>query len=117
MDKLAVYNPKFFLEGTTTNDIVSVDDSLTSTEPLMTDDAILYDILDEEGSEIKDDTYDVSNEPICPQSSDVRQALDVLREYMLFSDNGHKSLNEISVLAENELSAKLRQADIRSFFQ
>ena len=120
MDKLAVYNPKFFLEGTTTNDIVSVDDSLTSTEPLMTDDAILYDILDEEGSETEDDTYDVSNEPICPQSSDVRQALDVLREYMLFSDNGefvHKSLNEISVLVENELSAKLRQADIQSFFQ
>ena len=65
-------------------------------------------------------THDVSNEPICPQSSDVRQPLDVLWEYILFSDNGefiHKCLNEISVLVENELSAKLRQADIRSFFQ
>ena len=31
LDKLAVYNPKFFAEGTTVNDIVSVDDSLTST--------------------------------------------------------------------------------------
>ena len=29
-DKLAVYNPKFFAEGTTVNDIVSGDDSLTS---------------------------------------------------------------------------------------
>ena len=50
----------------------------------------------------------------------MRQALDVLREYMLFSDNGgfiHKCLKEISALVENELSAKLRQADIRSFFQ
>ena len=50
------------------------------------------------------DTDDVSNEPICPESSDVRQALDVLREYILFSDNGefiHKCFNEISVLAEN----------------
>ena len=86
----------------------------------MTDDAILYDILDEEGSETEDDTYDVSNEPTCPQSGDVRQVLDVLREYMLFRDNDefvHKSLNEISVLVENELSEKLRQADIRSFFQ
>ena len=39
---------------------------------------------------------------------------------MLFSDNGEfiqKCLNEISVLVENELSAKLRQADIRNFFQ
>ena len=103
------------------NDIVAVVDSLTSTEPLMTDDEILYDVLDEEGSETEeDDTDDVSNEPICTQSSDVRQALDILQEYMLFSDNGefiHKCLNEISVLVEIELSAKLRQAGIRSFFQ
>ena len=46
LNKLAVYNPKFFLEGTTANDIVSVDDSLTSIEPLVTDYAILCDILD-----------------------------------------------------------------------
>ena len=78
LDKLAVYNPKFFPEGTTANDIVSVDGSLTSTDPLMTDDAGLCDALDEEGSETEDDTDDVSNEPICPQSSDVRQDLDVL---------------------------------------
>ena len=119
-EKLAVYNPEFFPEGTTANAIVSVDDSPTSTEPLMTDDAILCDVLVEESSETEDDTDGISNEPICPQSSDVRQALDVLREYMLFSDNGefiHKCLNEISVLVESELSAKLRQADIRSFFE
>ena len=95
LDKLAVYNPEFFPEGTTATDIVSVDDSLTSTEPLMTDDVILCDVLEEEGSDTKDDTDGVSNEPICPKSSDVREALDVLREYMLFSDNGefiHKSV-------------------------
>ena len=105
LDKLAVYNPEFFLEGTTVNDIVSVDDSVTNTEPLMTDDAILCDALDEEVSETENDTDGVSNEPICPQSSDVRQALNVIREYMLFSDNRefiHKCLNEISVLVENE---------------
>ena len=45
--------------------------SLTSTEPLMGDDAILSHliVLDEEGSETEDDAYDVSNEPICPQST------------------------------------------------
>ena len=86
----------------------------------MTDDTILCDILDEEGSETEDDTDDVSNESICPQPSDVRQTLNELREYMLYSDNGefiHKCLNEISVLVENKLLAKLRQADIQSFFQ
>ena len=120
LDKFAAYNPGFFPEGTTANNIVFVDDPLTSTEPLMTDDTILCHVLDEEGSETKDDTDGVSNEPVCPQSSDGRQTLDVLREYMLFSDNGefiHKCLNEISVSVENELSAKPRQADIRSFFE
>ena len=68
LDKLAIYNPKFFVEGTTANDIVSADDSLASTEPLMTDDAILSNVLDEVGSQTEDDTDDVSNEPICPQS-------------------------------------------------
>ena len=65
LDKLAVYNSEFFPEETTANDIFSADDPLTSTEPLMTDDAILCDVLDEEGSET-DDTDGVSNEPICP---------------------------------------------------
>ena len=120
LDKLAVYNPEFFPEVTTANDIFSVDDSLTSTELLMTDDAILCEVLDEEGSETEDDTDGVSNETIFLQSSDVRQALHVLREYMSFRDNGefiHKCLNKTSVLVENELSAKLRQADVRSFFE
>ena len=115
MDKLALDNLKFFPEGAPANNIVLVFDSFTSTEPLITDDTILCDVLDEEGSETKDDTDGVSNESICPQSSDVCQVLDVLQEYMLFSDNRefiHKCLNEISVLVENELSAKLRQVVI-----
>ena len=111
------YITQFFPERTTANDIANdiVDDSLTSTDPLMTDDGILCDVLDEEGSETEDDIDDDSNEPICPQSSDVHQALDAFREYMLLSYNGefiHKCLNEISVLVEKKLSAKLRQADI-----
>ena len=65
LDKLAVYNPDFLRESTSANDIVSVDDSRTSTKPLMTDDAILCDVLDEEGSGI-DTLDDVSDEPNLP---------------------------------------------------
>ena len=59
LGKLAVYNLKFFPEGTTVKKIFSVDDSVTSTEALMTDHAILCDVLDEEDSETEDDTDDV----------------------------------------------------------
>ena len=44
----------------------------------MTYDAILCNVLDEEGSETADDTDRVSNKQICLQSSDVGEALDVL---------------------------------------
>ena len=77
-DKIVVYNTKFFPEGTTANDKVSVDDSLTSTEPLMIDDAILCDVFDEQGSETADGTDDLSNKPYCLQPGDVREALDIL---------------------------------------
>ena len=59
MGKFAVYNLKFFPERTNAKKIVSVDDSVTSTEALMTDHAILCDVLDEEDSETEDDTDDV----------------------------------------------------------
>ena len=62
--------------------LLDADDSFKDfqecTELLMTDDMTLCDVLDEEGSETEDDTDDNSNEPICPRSSDVRQALDLL---------------------------------------
>ena len=62
------------------------DDSVIGTESIMTDDAIVSDALNEENAvneEIAD--CDASNKPACLQSSDVRQALDVLRDYMLYT--------------------------------
>ena len=47
----------------------------------MTYDPILCNALDEEVLETKDDTDDVSNEPICPQYSDVRPSRGYIREY------------------------------------
>ena len=90
LDKLNELAPEFFPEGATDNEIVSVDDSVIGTEPIMTDDEILSDALNEENDVTEEDAADcdASNEPACPQSSDVRQALDVLWDYMLFSDGG-----------------------------
>ena len=119
-DNLNDLAPEIFPEGTTTNNIVSADDSAIGTEPIMTDYEIVSDALNEENPVTEEDAdCGASNEPACPQSSDVRQALDVLRDYMLFSDGGEciqKSVNQISAVVENELSVRLRQADIRNFF-
>lgn len=88
LDKLAVHVPEFFPEGITAADIVSADDSVINTEPVMTDDEILLDILDQDDHATEEsDNYSSHIQPSCPKSDDVRRALEVLREYMLFSEN------------------------------
>ena len=87
----------------------------------MTDDEILSDVFDEEHPGAEEDTDDdTSNESTCSQPYDIHQALELLREYMLFSENGaciHKYINLISRVVEEELSTKLTQTDIRNYFQ
>ena len=109
LDKLAVHTSEFFPEGTTAKDVVSMDDFVNTTEPIMNDEEIISNVLDEENLEAeedKDGDVDILIEPTCPQSGDVRQALEVLRRYMVFSDNGvciHKCINRINSIVENEL--------------
>ena len=76
MDKLAVCAPNFFPDGITAEDVISADDNVLSTEPLLTDDEIIDDIMDDETVEdAMNDDDDASREPICPKASDVRNAL------------------------------------------
>ena len=121
LDKLAVHAPEFFLEGTTAADVVSADDSVINTKPVMTDDEILFDMLDQDDRATKEGEDDTSYiQPSCPKFDEIRRALEVLREYMLFSENGeciHQCVNQINTIVQNELIAKLKQVDIREYFQ
>ena len=117
LDKLAVHAPEFFPERTTAADVVSADDSVINTELVMTDDEML-DQDDHATEEGDDDTSYI--QPSCPKSDKIRCALEVLREYMLFSENSeciHQCVNQINTIVENELIAKLKQVDIREYFQ
>ena len=121
LDKLAVHAPEFFPEGTTVADVISADDSVINTEPVMTDDGILFDMLDQDDHATEEGNDDTSYiQPSCPKSDEIRRALEVLREYMLFSENGeciHQCVSQINKIVENELIAKLKQVDIREYFQ
>ena len=121
LDKLAVHALEFFPEGTTVADVASADDSVINTEPVMTDDEILFDLLDQDDHATEEGDDDTSYiQPSCPKSDEIRRALEVLREYMLFSENGeciHQCVNQINTIVENELIAKLKQVDIREYFQ
>ena len=56
----------------------------------MNDEEIISDVLGEENFEAEEDEdsdVDFLIEPTCPQSGVVHHALEVLKSYMIFSDN------------------------------
>ena len=68
----------------------------------MKDKEIVSDVLEEENFKAEEDKGSDVNlliEPTCLQSGIVRQVLEVLRSYKIFSDNGkctHKCINQIN---------------------
>ena len=65
LDTLAVHAPDLFSEGTTANDVASADDHVISSEPVMTDDQIINDVLVDENVIQEEADEDVSDGPTC----------------------------------------------------
>ena len=63
----------FSPEGTTAADLVSADDSVINTEQVMTDDEILFDMLDQDDHATEEGDDDTSYiQPSCPKSEEIR---------------------------------------------
>ena len=90
--------PEFFPERITAKDVVSMDYFVNHIEPIINHEDI-SDVLDEvnlEAEEDGDGDKDILIEATFPQLGVVCQALELLRRYMIFSDNGeciHKCIN------------------------
>ena len=88
--RLAVCAPEVFPDGTTAEDVLSADENLFNAEPLTTDEEIIESITAAESSakagndDDDDDNDDALEEPVCPKATDVRIALEILREYTFF---------------------------------
>ena len=57
--------------------------------------------MNDENVDYCDNNHDGVLDPICPKVSDFRDALQVLRDYMLFSVNGgeiHRSINSLTAI-------------------
>ena len=115
MEKLAVRATNFFPDGTTADNFISADDNVLSTEPLLMDAQIIDSIMDKE--KVSAAMNDASEEPIYTKATDVRNALEVLPEYMLFSEKGGEikgNLYRISLIVmEDEVSVILKQREMR----
>ena len=68
----------------------------------------------------EDDGGDALLNPVCHKVSDIREALQALRDYMHFSLSSkdiRQKFNVLSISIDRDVTAKMTQSDIRTFFQ
>ena len=113
---------EFYPPGTTA-DVVSADENVVCTVPLLTDEELTDVMNNENGDDAdngEDDDDDALLNPLCPKVSDIREALQVLHDYMPFSLSGEdirQKFNALSISIDRDVTAKMTQSDIRTFFQ
>ena len=113
---------EFYPPGTTAEDVVSADVSMC-TVPLLTDEELIKEMNNENGDDAdngEDDDDDALLNPVCPKVSDIREALQVLHDYMplcLSSEDIRQNFNALSIWIDRDVAAKMTQSDIRTFFQ
>ena len=81
---------EFYPPGTTAEDAVSADESVVCTIPLLTDEELIEEMNDENGDDAdneEEDDDDALLNPVCPKVSYIREALQLLHDYMPFSLN------------------------------
>ena len=93
------------------------------TVPLLTDEELIEEMNNENGDDAdngEDDDDDALLNPVCTKVSDIREALQVLHDYMPFSLSGEdirQKFNALSILIGRDVTAKMTQSDIRTFIQ
>ena len=66
------------------------------------------------------DDDDALLNPVCPKVSDIREALQVLHDYMPFSlsnEDIRQKFNAFSISIDGDVTMKMTQSDVRAFFQ
>ena len=113
----------FYPPGTTAEDVVSADENVVCAVPLLTDEELIEEMDNENGDDAdngEDDDGDALLNPVCLKVSDIREALQVLHDYMPFSLSGEdirQKFNALSISIDRDVTAKMTQSDIITFFQ
>ena len=113
----------FYPPGTTAEDVVSADENVVCAVPLLTDEELIEEMDNENGDDAdngEDDDDNALLNPACPKVSDIRESLQVLHDYMPFSLSGEdirQKFNALSISIDRDVTAKMTQSDIITFFQ
>ena len=114
---------EFYPPGTTAEDVVSADENVVCTVPLLTDEELIEEMNYENRDDAdngEDDDDDALLNPVCPKVSDIWEVLQVLHDYMPFSLSGEdipQKFNALSISIDRDVTTKMTLSDIRTFFQ
>ncbi|XP_047132485.1 tigger transposable element-derived protein 4 [Hydra vulgaris] len=113
----------FYPPGTTAEDVIFADENLISAETLLTDEQLIEEVKnaanEHDANDEEDNDDDNATDPVCPKVSDIREGLQVLYDYIPFSLMGEdlqQKLNAVSIIFDRDVSSKLKQSDIITFF-
>ena len=82
---------EFYPPGTTAENVVSADENVVCTVPSLTDEELIEEVNNEYGDDAdngEDDDDDALLKPVCTKVSDIREAFQLLHDYMPFSSSG-----------------------------
>ena len=114
---------EFYPPGSTAEDVVSADENVLCTVPLLTDEELIEEMNNEDGDDAdsgEGDDGDALLNPVCPKVSDIWEALQVLHDYMPFSlsnEDIRQKFNALSTSIDGDVTMKMTQSGIRPFFQ
>ena len=118
----------FYAPGTAAEDVVSVDENVVCIASLLTDEEWIDEMNnrwdrwenEDDADNGEDDDDNAQLNPVCPQNSDIWEALQVLHDYMpcsLSSEDIRQKFNALSISIDRDITAKMTQSDIITFFQ
>ena len=120
MEKLKSLGAVEIPDDLSSEEFVNFDDEVASTEPNLSDEAIIEMALDEETLEIDDEEEGNDNDNclLKPTAQQVRTAIETLLDFSLFmdTDDVKKISMKLSSLIESELSKNFKQASIKDYF-
>ena len=122
LDELKQRDENVVPKAYNTEDLLSVDDDVVVTAQALTDAEILEEIRGDTVEVEEDDEEEGTAEdevPVKPLNEEVRQAIETLLTYSLFTESGEVGAmaTKISSVVESELTRFLKQMTITDFFK
>ena len=118
LERLREVDPNSVQEDLSAESFITLDNEVITSAPIITDDVILSDIIDDADDDLEKDEEDIPP-PSRPSNREIEESLDKLRDLSLFSTHGDEiqSLTlKLEVLLDKERLQNLQQRQVTDYF-